>query len=82
MEHLKRFYKFGLVGKSRSSEIKITMKILEKRKIKVEKKTKMKSLRFLCKIATALQILITKTLILSDYENMVFILTYKIFPKV
>ena len=42
----------------------------------------MKSLRFLCKIATALHILITKTLILSDYENMVFILTYKIFPKV
>ena len=39
-------------------------------------KMKMKIFSFLCKI------LIAKTSILSDHENVVFILIYKIFPKI
>ena len=42
------------------------------------KKIKVKIFNFLCEIATNCKLLITKTSILSDHENVVFILIYKI----
>ena len=45
-------------------------------------KRKMKIFNFFCKISTNCTILVTKTLILSDYENVVFILINDTFMRI
>ena len=54
--------------------------ILEKRRIKIEKH-EVENFKTFKQSSYKLQVLITKISILSDRENVVFILTYKIFPK-
>lgn len=55
--------------------------ILKKGRVKPEK-MKANIFNYLSKIASAGKDLITKTRILSDHENSVFILIYKIFSNV
>lgn len=53
---------------------------LEKRRIEVEK-NEGEHFQLLMKIATNCKFLVAKTVILSNRKNIVFILSYKKFPK-
>ena len=55
--------------------------ILEKRRNEAEK-NECEMFHFFMLYSYKLQILLTKTSILYDNENVVFILIYKIFPKI
>ena len=79
--NIKEFNKFDVVGKPRLGGTLQVEIFWKKEKLKL-KKMKMKIFNILYKKNYQFQILITKISILSDHENIIFILIYKLFLKI